>query len=39
MDKNKFNCDCVYDWTTFEEKESRKNNRSKTEPTNDDTLS
>ena len=39
MEKNKFNYDYIYDWTTLEEKESRKNNRSKTEPTNGDTLS
>ena len=39
MEKNKFDYDYIYDWTTLEEKESRKNNRSKTEPTNVDTLS
>ncbi len=39
MLKEKYNYDYIYDWTTIEEKESRKNNKSKTEPTNGDTSS
>ena len=39
MKKENFNYDYIYDWTTLEEKESRKNNRIKTEPTNNDTIS
>jgi len=39
MKKEKYIYDYIYDWTTLEEKEYRKNNRSKTEPTNGDSLS
>ena len=39
MKKEKYSYDYIYDWTTLEEKECRKNNKSKTEATNGDTLS
>ena len=39
MKNEKYNYDYIYDWTTLEEKESRKNNKSKTELTKGDTLS
>ena len=39
MKKENYRYDYIYDWTTLEEKEFRKNNRTKTEPTNGDTLS
>ena len=38
MKKKNYNYNYIYDWTTLEEKESRKNNRTKTEPTNGDTM-
>ena len=39
MKRENYIYDYIYDWTTLEEKECRKNNRSKTEPTIEDTLS
>jgi len=39
MIRERFHYDYFYDWTTVEEKENRKNNRIRTEPTNGDTLS
>ena len=37
MKRENYVYDYIYDWTTLEEKEFRKNNRTKTEPTNGDT--
>ena len=39
MKRENYIYDYIYDWTTLEEKECRKNNRIKTEPTIEDTLS
>jgi serine/threonine protein kinase len=39
MKRENYIYDYIYDWTTLEEKEFRKNNRTKTEPTNSDTSS
>jgi serine/threonine protein kinase len=39
MKRENYIYDYIYDWTTLEEKEFRKNNRTKTEPTNGDTSS
>ena len=33
MKRKNYNYDYIYDWTTLEEKEFRKHNRTKTEPT------
>ena len=38
MNREKYTYDYIYDWTTLEEKESRKNIRKKTEPTNGDSF-
>ena len=38
MKKKNYNYNYIYDWPTLEEKESRKNYRTKTEPTNGDTM-
>ena len=39
MKKENYNYDYIYDWTTLEEEQSRRNIRIKTDPTNNDTLS
>ena len=39
MKKENYNYDYIYDWTTLEEKNGRRNIRTKNEPTNNDTLS
>ena len=38
MKKKNYNYNYIYDWTTLEEKEYRKHYRTKTEPTNGDTV-